>query len=296
MVEVDHHNKPKFKIYGALSTIIIHALLIATLLILGFTTPIPPYPEGGGGPGMGIEVNMGNSDEGFGTIQDQTLSVPEKKEENKNQTETENKNKFVTQDVETTPDINVSDKTDKKKKEKKEKKDNSKDKVVKEDNKDNSKIYANAAPKINYPTYHNPSHECNTGNSGDQGNPNGDPNSKNYKGDGGNGSGGGKGGGNGTGTGTGNGSGISYNLEGRGFSFLPSPQTISNEHGGKVVVEVTVDRNGNVTAAIPGVKGSTTLDEDLLMEAKKAAMLARFERKSDAPEFQKGTITYTFIH
>ncbi len=61
------------------------------------------------------------------------------------------------------------------------------------------------------------------------------------------------------------------------------------------MVEVTVDRSGKVTQAVPGIKGSSTLDEYLLKVAKDAAMKASFEAKPDAPLFQKGTITYNFI-
>ena len=46
--------------------------------------------------------------------------------------------------------------------------------------------------------------------------------------------------------------------------------------------------------AVPGIKGSTTLDEYLLKVAKEAAMKATFEAKPDAPAIQKGTITYNF--
>jgi len=61
------------------------------------------------------------------------------------------------------------------------------------------------------------------------------------------------------------------------------------------VVEVTVDRYGNVTKAIPGEKGSTTLNDHLHRAAKEAALSAKFERKPNAPAYQKGTITYHFI-
>jgi len=56
-----------------------------------------------------------------------------------------------------------------------------------------------------------------------------------------------------------------------------------------------VDRSGKVTQAVPGGKGSTTLDEYLLTVAKEAAMKSSFEPKPTAPLFQKGTITYNFI-
>jgi len=60
-------------------------------------------------------------------------------------------------------------------------------------------------------------------------------------------------------------------------------------------VEVSVDRSGIVVKAVPGVKGSTTLDEHLLSAAKEAAMKATFEPKPTAPLIQTGTITYNFI-
>lgn len=97
----------------------------------------------------------------------------------------------------------------------------------------------------------------------------------------------------GEGSGLGN-SGISYDLQGRGVQTLPKPEYKIQEEG-RVVVEVSVDREGNVIQAVPGSKGSTTLNENLLKVAKDAAMKARFEVKQDAPVTQKGTITYNFI-
>lgn len=88
--------------------------------------------------------------------------------------------------------------------------------------------------------------------------------------------------------------GISYDLQGRGFQSLPAPK-YDYQGEGRVVVEVSVDRSGKVIQAIPGTKGSTTLDEYLLKVAKDAALLARFDAKPDAPAIQKGTITYNFI-
>ncbi len=88
--------------------------------------------------------------------------------------------------------------------------------------------------------------------------------------------------------------GISYDLQGRGFQSLPPPK-YDYQGEGRVVVEVSVDRAGKVIQAVPGTKGSTTLDEYLLKVAKEAALKARFDPKPDAPLVQKGTITYNFI-
>ena len=46
------------------------------------------------------------------------------------------------------------------------------------------------------------------------------------------------------------------------FRHLPAPK-YDYQGEGKVVVEVSVDRSGKVVQAIPGTKGSTTLDEYL---------------------------------
>ncbi|HLN56124.1 MAG TPA: cell envelope integrity protein TolA [Bacteroidales bacterium] len=89
-------------------------------------------------------------------------------------------------------------------------------------------------------------------------------------------------------------SGISYDLAGRGVQRLPQPKYDYQEEG-RVVVEVSVDRQGKVVQAIPGTKGSTTLNEYLLKVAKEAALGAQFEANPSGPVVQKGTISYNFI-
>jgi len=111
---------------------------------------------------------------------------------------------------------------------------------------------------------------------GNQGSPNGTANSGNYN----------KGGG--------MGKGISYSLGGRSALALPLPYYPGNEEG-VVVVQVTVDKNGIVTKAVAGVRGSTTLVPELLAAAQKAAMSAKFNVDANAPAFQQGTITYHFV-
>jgi TonB family protein len=88
--------------------------------------------------------------------------------------------------------------------------------------------------------------------------------------------------------------GLSYSLAGRTPKSLPNPE-YNYQAEGVVVVEVTVDRNGNVTKATAGVKGSTTLDNYLLRVARKAALAAKFDKNPSAPAFQKGTIIYHFL-
>lgn len=97
----------------------------------------------------------------------------------------------------------------------------------------------------------------------------------------------------GDGSGLGN-QGVSFDLGTRGAVSLPIP-SYDYQEGGKVVVEVSVDRSGKVIQANPGAKGSTTLNADLLRVAKEAALKAKFEPKTDAPAVQKGTISYNFV-
>lgn len=91
-----------------------------------------------------------------------------------------------------------------------------------------------------------------------------------------------------------NDTGTFYDLAGRRILSLPTPRYDSLITG-IVVVGITVDRDGRVTDASPGIKGSTTLDGYLLRVSMEAALQARFEPKPDAPIVQKGTITYNFM-
>lgn len=110
------------------------------------------------------------------------------------------------------------------------------------------------------------------------------------------GSGGSTGVGEGSGKGSGGeggGSGISFSLAGRGSKSLPGPTATSPENG-NIVVEIRVDQEGNVVSAKAGVRGTTLWDTNLFRRCEQAAKKSKFTAKPDAPELQKGTITYIF--
>ena len=110
------------------------------------------------------------------------------------------------------------------------------------------------------------------------------------------GSGGSTGVGEGSGKGSGGeggGSGISFSLAGRGKKSLPEPTATSSENG-SIVVEIRVDQEGNVVFAKAGVRGTTLWDTNLWRRCEQAAKKSEFTAKPDAPELQKGTITYIF--
>jgi TonB family protein len=76
---------------------------------------------------------------------------------------------------------------------------------------------------------------------------------------------------------------------------LTKPEYNINDYG-TVVVQITVNKDGAVVTAVPGAKGSTTMDSRLLEAAKKAALTARFNKVTapEAPVYQRGSITYHF--
>jgi colicin import membrane protein len=245
-------------------TIIIHSLILALFLLYKFHTPTPLPTE------QGILVNFGDMDQGSGDQeplyeQADKIAQPEAVKE-------EDDKESLTQNNEEAPAIDEK-KTDKKKKDKK-----PVDKTVVKTAEDDSKQTEHKVnPMALYRGKGNAasSGEGIAGGSGNQGQPNGVANAKNYVG-----------GGNGN-------SGISFTLEGREPQSLPKP-SYNSQTEGIVVVEITVDKEGKVTKANAGVKGSTTLENSLVEAAERAAMQSSFKRSPNAPAYQKGIIRYHF--
>ena len=80
-----------------------------------------------------------------------------------------------------------------------------------------------------------------------------------------------------------------FSLNGRKCINLPKPSYRSNEEG-KVVVDITVDKNGKVVAA--SIKAGSNTNETLRSAALVAAKKAQFDKSENS--VQKGTITYYF--
>ncbi len=75
------------------------------------------------------------------------------------------------------------------------------------------------------------------------------------------------------------------------YLFVPAYQC---EGGGRVVVDITVDRNGDVIAADVN-QGRSSNDYCMTTTALEAARKSRFNVNPSAPTKQNGTITYIFI-
>lgn len=85
---------------------------------------------------------------------------------------------------------------------------------------------------------------------------------------------------------------VEYVLENRYHTKLPIPVYLAQK-GGRVVVQIAVDRKGNVVSA--QIANTEGIDDMILSYAKTAALRTKFNADSKAPNPQKGTITYRFI-
>lgn len=288
------------KLQGFVGTIIVHSIAILCLMLFSFGSSLPDMAN------EGLLINFGNSEDGFGSTEpavnyDNAIIVSLPTHQAKAPKVDEKK--ILTQDFEDAPTIEAKKKSTKKEVKKRttpatSEKVNQKitEKVTDKDT-DNKNTDANKTTtepvkeqKVNTKALFpgksatgGTTGEGITGKEGNQGSLEGSPDSNNRTG--------GATGGNGSGEGEGKG--VSFNLGGRSYLSLPKPDYLKQKQG-IVVVEVIVDRKGNVTKATPGAKGSTTLDNDLLKAAEKAALTAKFDVNPNAREFQKGTITYIF--
>lgn len=118
--------------------------------------------------------------------------------------------------------------------------------------------------------------EGNDNKAGDKGQLDGDPYAPSYFGSGGSGSGG-----------------VGYGLNGRGRATYNTLKQNCNESG-MVIVRITVNKNGNVIEAEPGVKGTTNTAPCLLEPAKKIALSHKWEPDPNAPTKQIGFVKVNF--
>lgn len=304
---------------GLIATVTFHAVVLLLLLYLGFVTPFPPPQE------EGFLVDFGNSETGLGLEEPSAASAPIVAEVSAPEVATATKKvvpaskpvtrpkstskvadnaeeDLLTQEYEKTVAIAARAKKkaqddkkakideDQRIKAREEQQQRNEALELQRQEAEENRLAQEKSAKIGAINSRaknafgggktdNGSQSTGQGNTygrGNQGSPDGTPGAKQY------------------GLGGGAGKGISFSLSGRNARSLPKPMFPGNESG-IVVVEVTVDKFGKVTKALPGIKGSNTVNTDLLEAAKKAALAASFNTDENAAAFQKGTITYHFI-
>ena len=207
----------------------------------------------------GVEVDLGMMNQGMGNIQPEKPAIPQAAQPQ--QQPNKSKEDIVTQNDDEAPAI--------------EKPKNTKPKQEKPAEEPKPKVNDRALFKGS----NNPQSggsEGITGQPGDQGKPDGMKGVRQYDGNGGKGNGAG------------------YDLGGRGAKSLHRPNDDFPEEG-IVVVDIWVNRTGQVTRAEIATKGTTVINQAMREKAKQAALRSAFASDPNAPEEQHGTITYTFV-
>lgn len=274
-------------------TAMVCVLVFLVFFFLQWTLPQIPPPDFG----EGIEVNLGNSETGEGDIAPQLPGEPSATEDSKSApprsvSESGNQPKIHADEYDDgdAPSLNKPEKA-----------------VVKPVNtppaiarKINPTTVTNPTPAPPKPkalfkggtstttsgnradSYNGVQNQGIAGGKGDQGNPNGNPNSDSYQGNAASGRGGN--GGNG-------GVSIRSGLDGRRITRLPSFEDEFNENA-KVAVDITVDKAGNVIQAVVNQRGTTTTNQTIRNIALRKARSLKLN--SGTAEEQTGTLVFNF--
>lgn len=264
------NNPKKDKVLAVFGTLLIHALVVLILFLMAFRTPLPLPGE------EGVEVDLGLYNQGMGQVQPERPAIPEPAAPSKPHEDesTKSKDDVVTQDTEEAPSIKTEKKKDPKEETVTKPKETPKETPKEPEEKPQPTVNQRALFKGSEKSQDGGS-EGITSQPGDQGNPNGLAGIKKYDGQGGQG--------NGTG----------YDLGGRGAKSLQRPSKDFPEEG-HIVVEIWVDREGNVVRTSIA-KGTDITNNEMRNMALEAARRSKFSPDPNAPEEQRGTITYTFV-
>lgn len=247
-------------------TLVLHGLLVLFFILYRIITPIPPFPEKMGG-GSGYELALGFSDLGMGENGEppaaQATAPPPAEEAEVLTSEVDES------DVITPPKKNDKPKEDKPRTEK--------PKLTDEEIRKQKQDRINALMS----------------NKGD-----GDGGKGTSTTPGTAGSADGKDGGTGKGTGVGVYAGPGINIEGMGGRNVKNKPTIKDKPnvGGKVVMDIVVDRDGKVIRATQNTARSTTLDQTLVGIARTACLSTTFtpDFRANTGNEQRGAMVFVF--
>ncbi len=260
----------------------IFSLIVVLLIILHFKIQNPPFPEAadGGSDGLALgTMDAGNDFVEYGSLGKVTDVVAE---------EAPTKPEEIINDPNSNIEIKEEKKTDEKKVEDKPKIEKNTTVITPVKPKTAAELLAE---KFKKESGKNGGGIGDNKEAGQNGSPDGDP-FKNGNGGNGTGKNPGDGGDGPGGPGGGGTSKYGVSLSGR---KLVTPPKLPNDTKveGKVVVEITVDAEGNVIEANPNGRGTTTNDFTLKQKAMKAAMATKFNVDGKFEE-QHGTITFIF--
>jgi hypothetical protein len=79
----------------------------------------------------------------------------------------------------------------------------------------------------------------------------------------------------------------------RRFTNLETPRD-DGQKTGKIAVRLSINKDGIVINAVPGVKGTTLNDRELWEKCRQAVMGARLNQSDNAPDVQVGVVVFNF--
>ena len=288
-MQLTHAEENKNRVISLAISLGILGLLLLFLFLFIIPIPNPLFPESTTGGGGGTEINFGTYNEGTGNVEGNGIgnatSVVENTEATPPPTLDANSENIVTS--ENGEDVNITKTNPKIENNTTVITPTKPTEVVKPREKTMAEKIAEKALKNQGK---NGGGDGASGHAGNDGSPDGNPNTHGTGGTGG-GDGGGDGPDKGPGSGHGPG-GVGFSLAGRAMVKPPSlPKNITEE--GKVVVEIVVDKNGNVIRAEANGRGTNTNSSNLKTIARQAAFATKFN-VSGAEGEQKGTLTMVF--
>jgi outer membrane biosynthesis protein TonB len=264
-------------------TVAVHALLLLVFLLSKYTLPAQAAVED-----LGLEVNLGTSENGFGTDQPEDPEDPAAANAsvavNASSSNSSNDREVHTSDEPDAPVVHVNRTTPNKKP--------TPQRVIPTPNRrvntNNANTVARANTPAQSPRYVYPGATGKGGNSaqnnrpggnegigqgnGDMGVPGGTPGATNY-----------------TGVPGGGGTSIGHSISGRNLVSRPDPKAEFRE-GGRVVIRVTVNRDGAITDSRIVSAANATIRALAL----KKLQSVRFNKSPTAPAEQFGNITFNF--
>jgi TonB family protein len=267
--------KQKVDYRAAIGTAIFHGLLLLWFIFFGLTTPLPLPEE------EGVLVTLGYQNQGMGTSQPFTASPPARTQPSQPASDPES---VATQNTEETVSLPPA----RQQVQQTQPRPESQPRSTVQPSPEPQPIAQQTTPEPPQPQVDpralfpgsdsrntNQQSQGETNQAGNQGDPGGSVVSDHF-------------------SGAGQGVGVEWSLGLGRPNQLPKPDYTVLEQG-RVVVEIVVNRNGVVTRARAGARGSTTTNQTLYRLAEEAALKARFEIPANAPEEQRGTITYNFL-
>lgn len=266
-------------IKAAATTVVVHALLLLLLIFISYATP-PAAPA----EELGMEVNLGTSDDGSGQDQPMSTDAPSTSDvatvyKSASQQSEDARELMQSDDADApaiAPPVNSNNGRFN---------DRPNNAVRSRSNSQQANANTNQQPQRpryvysgstgpggnNASTNQPGTSEGNTTGTGDRGVPGGTPGSPNYTGSPGNGTGG-----------------ISHTLSGRDIS--PRQFVAEFNEGGKVVVRVKVDRDGNIISRTVKSSPNRRLSDIALQKLSQA----RFSKNPNAAPEQIGDVTFVF--